>query len=950
MKWRVRLFGGLQVSQGDTSVDQFPTKRSGLILARLALTRQGAVGRDELAEALWPEDYLDATRVRLRQELKRLRDALGEAADLVQTDRTWVRLDLDACEVDVREFDHRFRLAKAGENRVPHLRAALDLYTGPLLPEYQEDWVVAARQENRSRVLLARCEVSQELRLTDPRAAVEEALAAVRQDPQYEPAVVALIRAFQSAGDAGSARRAYADYERLLQRDRRTPSDAVRILLDEQEAPITPTDLVVPTPPESRVENLPEFNDSFYGREEEVQTILGVIAPESRTRLATILGPAGVGKTRLAVHAAQLAGSGFERVSFVTADEEPVSGLPRRLEEAAEGRSALVVLDNVESVREQVAAAVTSVLAKHPNAKILATSRQRIGIGAEQVIAVSALATPLAEGIAELERVPSAAMFLDRARQVRPDFRIEPGDAAFFTLLLNRLDGLPLAIELAAARAAVLSVRDLSDQLDERFTWLTTKRLDLPMRQRSLWAAIETSYQALPPEVAKSARCFAVFRGVTVATAEAAIGRDPRADLEELAERSLLIPVHSPAGTRYRMLDSIRDFLLLQTDEAESEDFRRRHAAAMAKALFGPSRDLLGHRIKEAFAELEAEYENGCFALNWAAEHDGELGTELGASLWRFICSRGRPAEGYQMLHKLSLRKDLPDTLRWGECLFGLAATARNSGMLRECREWFERAAELFERHQHMGALGWVLTNDAGLAMETLDYERALARTLAVEEIDRKEGRPYENALNLGEMAFALAGLGRIEEAVDRMERAFALRLRHEAIQEQGKGYGEMAKIYMLAGRVNEARPLLEQAVLQLRECQSNFFLIDALLDLIELQHDEGEPIHELLKELDDLLKPLPGGTSLARRHLLASRIRLSEGRRREAGQAISRAISEALSCGAYEVLVRAFDAALGLTRAEDLRPDVDAVRSRPDPEAMERVANRLLIKLATVV
>jgi DNA-binding SARP family transcriptional activator len=219
--WSVQLFGGLRVSGPDTEIDRFPTRRAALLLARVALSRSGAIGRDDLADVLWPDDYLDATRLRLRQELNRLRETLGSAADILTADRSWVRIDLSSVVIDAKEF-YRYLSALNAEtedNSIDLRAKALSLYTGPLLPEQSEDWVQAERQEYHAKhlsVLIEQTDALLGAKRTEDALAC--ALRAVRSDPYYEPARMAAIRAFVEVGDLGPTFRSHAASRRFHSR------------------------------------------------------------------------------------------------------------------------------------------------------------------------------------------------------------------------------------------------------------------------------------------------------------------------------------------------------------------------------------------------------------------------------------------------------------------------------------------------------------------------------------------------------------------------------------------------------------------------------------------------------------------------------------------------------------------------------------------------------------
>ena len=278
------------------------------------------MGRDDLAETLWPDDFIDSTRLRLRQELNRLREALGPAAEIIASDRSWVSIDFDKATVDVREF--------ARQIANPETQAkGIELYSGPLLPGSEEDWAVAERLEWQSKFLTVLIDRSQSL-LADGNAqeALTLSLRAVRSVPAHEGARMAAMRAFAAVGDVGGAMRLYQDFERALQREFGVrPSAAITelaadVLASSQQAvaakPVdTPEETLAASP-------LPIYLDQRVGREKELDLLVSWFTDKSPIRLATITGAGGVGKTRLATEAAK-------EIAFKDGDSGGVCGLGR---------------------------------------------------------------------------------------------------------------------------------------------------------------------------------------------------------------------------------------------------------------------------------------------------------------------------------------------------------------------------------------------------------------------------------------------------------------------------------------------------------------------------------------------------------------------------------------------------------------------------------------------
>ncbi len=431
----------------------------------------------------------------------------------------------------------------------------------------------------------------------------------------------------------------------------------------------------------------------LVGRESAAATIADLLRSDD-VRLVTLIGPGGVGKTRLALHvliecdlaAAFADGSIFVSLASV-ADPALVlptiaqaialrdSGdrsLPDRLRDVLRDRHLLLVLDNVEQVAG-AAPEIASLLADCPGVRVLATGRVPLRISGEFEFPVAPLALPDLDhlpAVSDLAETEAVELFVQRARAVRPDFALTEANAAAVAGICARLDGLPLAIELAAARVKVLSPSALSARLTNRLQVLTGGARDLPDRLRTMRGAIAWSHDLLSPEEQTLFRHLAVFvGGCTLEAAEAVCGaaddaepRDscpPLADildgLTSLVDKSLLRQEDGPGGEpRFRMLETIQEYGLERlAASGEEAAVRRRHAAwclALAEqaepALVGPDQDLWMDR-------LETEHDNLRAALGWTTETgDAETGLRLTGALWWFWQIRGYLGEGRAWLDR----------------------------------------------------------------------------------------------------------------------------------------------------------------------------------------------------------------------------------------------------------------------------------------------------------
>lgn len=542
-RWQVALLGRVEARNGDLLITRFNSHPTAALLARFALYPQRLHPREELAELLWPGAPPQAGRNRLRQALSTLKRLLEPAGlggpPVFVADRQGVRVNPTALDCDALEFEHCLLQGQAARAR--------ELYVGELMPGYYDDWV----EEERRRL-----------------AALHEGLCGPAPAP---PAPAAAAQ----------------------------PASA-------PTTPLTPPAVAALASP------LPSFLTRFFGRQAETTALVDAVAG---SRLVTLTGVGGCGKTRLALEAAQRA-VGFERVVFVPladcsstaqalaqlrASLQIAAGTAEPLEQIAQAlsqRAVLLVLDNFEQLVPAGADELArTLLARCAGLHLLVTSRRVLGLAGEHELPLAPLPLPQADQPFEaLARNPGVAMFVDRARSVRPDFALTPRNAQTLAALCRALEGVPLAIELAAARSRVFSLRELHDALARPLLLLerTGARAGHMPRHDSLRGAIDWSWRLLDPAQQRFLAALSVFRGGwSVADAQAVCGdaSGPQAHelMEALLEQSLLTADIDPdGGMRFRMLELIREFVAGQLDPERGQALRGRHRAhvlSMAQAL-----------------------------------------------------------------------------------------------------------------------------------------------------------------------------------------------------------------------------------------------------------------------------------------------------------------------------------------------------------------------------
>jgi predicted ATPase/class 3 adenylate cyclase len=431
---------------------------------------------------------------------------------------------------------------------------------------------------------------------------------------------------------------------------------------------------------DARPNNLPAHMSSFIGRDDVIHEVVSALG---QTRLLTLTGPGGTGKTRLALEVAyrQLPafpdGVWFVDLSAVTdpsvvpteialavgASRDPGASVFECLEQHLRDRKLLVVLDNFEQVLD-AAMAVEHLLSHSPGLKVMVTSRSVLSVYGEREYPVPPLRLPepgSAEMVETLGRSESVSLFVDRARAVRPDFELTPENALAVAEICARLDGLPLAIELAAVRVNVLTPQAMLPRLDERLSLLTTGPRSLPERQRTLRGAIDWSYRLLDePQRRLFARLAAFSGGGTLEAIEAVGDTDlgaPVLDvLGSLVDDSLLRRTETPGGElRFQMLETIRDYAVEKLEaEPDAEEVRRRHGKYFLDQATRAEPHLVGVDQKKWLDRFDHDHDNIRSALRWSVEAgEIEAGQRAAGALWRFWHQRGHLAEGRRKLEHL---------------------------------------------------------------------------------------------------------------------------------------------------------------------------------------------------------------------------------------------------------------------------------------------------------
>jgi non-specific serine/threonine protein kinase len=634
------------------------------LLALLVLRRGREADRALLAGMLWPDTSEPQALYNLRRELTRLRRALGDEGERLRSPSPHtLTLDTGGAEIDVVDFDDA--IARGD------LEAAVALYRGPFLEGCTEGWAIEAR-EARTHAYLDALEAlaARDLAARDPSAAVPRLRLAIAADPLRESAHRALMAALSATGAHAAATQAYRELRLLLERELHAePSPETRALHRQLRAEAalrwkgerstgTPSPEAAGSPPGAHG-RVPRPLTPLVGRAAEVREITARVGA---TRLLTLTGAGGVGKSRLAVQVACDLADGFADgawfvelapladpdlvapavASVLGVREAPGRPIVEQLSAALRDRQLLLVLDNCEHVLDAAGRLAERLLQAAAELRILATSRQSLGLFGE-----------VAWRVPSLVEKEAIALFQERGHGAGAAFDVDT-----VAQICARLDGIPLAIELAAARTRALSVAQIAQRLDDRFRLLTGgSRTALP-RHRTLKAAVDWGYQLLTDDEQALLRRVSVFAGgFSLEAAEAVAGGDVLDTLANLVDKSLVsfhdgvvAPGQPPQEGRYRLLETVREYAAERLAErGETEDARARHLDHFLRLTEAAEPHIFGGESDRALiGRLERENDNlrAAFAFCEADERRAESALRLVAALHWFWFARGHLREG----------------------------------------------------------------------------------------------------------------------------------------------------------------------------------------------------------------------------------------------------------------------------------------------------------------
>ncbi|MFC0111465.1 BTAD domain-containing putative transcriptional regulator [Kibdelosporangium aridum] len=680
---RFGVLGPLAVWTDDGTPVTIPGAKVRALLAVLLVHRGEPVTADRLIDDLWggtpPRNAQAALQVKVSQLRKALDDAQREIV-VSGPSGYMVRVEPDA--VDADRFASLVRAGRPAE--------ALELWRGPAFADFADEAFAAPAIAQLTELRLSALEDHAEARLDAGRHSglVGELTRLVEQNPLRERLSGALMRALYRAGRQAEALECYRTLSTRLSDELGVdPSPELSGLYES----ILRQDTALGAPA-APVSNLTAPVVDLVGRGEALEEISRLL---DQSRLVTLIGPGGVGKTQLALESARRRDdvwlvelAGFARASAtpdsladmvnsalgIRDDATSSGGSTERLTEALRRKRILLVLDNCEHLIGPVAELTELLLGSVPDLKVLATSREPLSIAGEQLFPVSPLALPDAQNPADVSESPAVQLFVARTAAVTPGFTLTNDNARAIAAICRRLDGLPLALELAASRVRVLGVHDLALRLEDRFRVLTSGHRTAPARQQTLRAMIDWSWDLLSSTERAVLRRLAVHAdGSTLASAEVVCaGGDVEAYdvldlLARLVDRSLVVTNETPQGVRYRMLETVADYCRQRLAEADEETtVRRTHAEYYVEFAEQADNHLRGPDQRLWLQRLDVEGGNLRAALATAIrDNAAELALRLVNALSWYGILRGKYEEAHRSLTTaLSLEAEAPVDMR----------------------------------------------------------------------------------------------------------------------------------------------------------------------------------------------------------------------------------------------------------------------------------------------
>jgi predicted ATPase/DNA-binding SARP family transcriptional activator len=835
----VRLLGPVEVADGDRIV-AIAARKQRALLSALALQAGSVVPLEALVDRLWEEPPPSAPHA-VQVYVSALRSGLPDGERLRQRAPGYV-LDIPPDSVDALRFESLVRegmrslAARDLEGAVARLRAALELWRGPALADATEGSLRldAERLEERRIEAYEAC-LGVEVQLGRFDTVLDEAERLLTEHPLREQLVRLVMLARYRAGRQVDSLDAFRRYRRQLADELGlVPSAELRELeaaiLRHEVAPAAPS-------PASVLESRAAPGGRLIGRVRELSEIASLLRQTQGT-FVTLAGPGGIGKTSLALAVADELGRAYSGGAIIVrlaeiddpalvmptvaalvgappSDENPVDGIVKRLASAP----ALVVLDNAEHL-PAAAPTIAKLAEQSRGSAFLVTSRTPLHVAAERVVRIAPLDVPATDATpADSLEAPAVALLVERARERGVD--IGTPHAASLASIARRLDGVPLAIELAAARIELLGVEGLLSRLDRALDVLATDRRDAPARQRTLRAVVEWSERLLGERERELLATLAVFAGGASIAAIEQVSGDPEAELLDalgaLVDHGLVRQENGDRAAqepRFALPEPIRAFAAERLTASGREDaLRERHASWMATLSGDAAMGLVGCDQDKWLHVLDNELPNVRAVARWAEERRPELVVQIVVDLYQYWFARGLLREARGLLEAPLAASEALDAGVWARAAARAAWFDTELGSLDDAERLAEAAAEVFRRQGDGAWLQRALGALATVSSAHGEWDEAARLNREILELARAGDEPRDLAYALMNTASDAERADDWTAVRDLLEEALALLVRLE--DERGVALAEtnLAACRLMDGDTEVAAALAERAL-----------------------------------------------------------------------------------------------------------------------------------------
>jgi predicted ATPase/DNA-binding SARP family transcriptional activator len=836
---RVTLLRPLTVEVDGRSVD-LGRPQNELLLARLALAAPSPISVDTLIAALWDERPPPSARKNLQKCISELRRHLGSWA--IRTERSGYVLAVPTENIDVHAFDTAVVEARSAraldklEEAWGHYEHADGMWGDRALDGLNEIGFVAdeSRRLDDVRIAVVEEQLDVGLELGKHAELVPKLGDLVRRHPLREHLWALLMLALYRSGRQADALATYRRLHDILEGELGVePSPEIKKL---EERILLHDPGLSSAPRSAGLHKAPRGFTSFVGRDEELAALKTVILEGSR--LVTVIGSGGSGKTRLAVEVARSiadsyqAGAWFADLAPIAEEseitsavgtvfglyEEPGVSALETLLGFLEGAHLLLILDNCEHLGQGVGALATEILGTSSSVALLATSREPLGLVGEQLFPLAPMPVPPENETDphRLEAIDSVRLFVDRAGAADPAFRLSSEVAPLVADVCRRLDGIPLAIELAARQLHVLGPQELRRGLLDHLRRGAPGEPD--ERHRTMEAAIGWSFRQLSDEQRELFLALSAFGGSFSAEAARHIwGVADRSIvarvLSDLVGCSMVVRVGDEGDNRYRLLEPIRDYATRRAAHGGLSDSLRRRHCEWVLAVFNECTPIRGPREREYLKRLSAEHHHLITALDWAVAHDAELALRLlvaGVPYTQMVVYRFRWAE----TASLAIAEDskIDKHLRAAALALGSEALAENFEH-DKVREWAAAALELAEQVGDEALAGFALVSLGWSHRTTGALERAEKYfRSAIERFNRADNRIGEGHA-LHSLSFVLMAQGRYQATLETSMAELDVWLRLRSDWGAGRAWWHVAAAHTREGAYDEARDAVTRAL-----------------------------------------------------------------------------------------------------------------------------------------